>query len=653
MEHNEVKGAPACEGGRYRRLTGAQGVIAKALTFLLPALGLVYLTDLPLLFGGAFKSQVYLPLFLGIALVLVFMMIPPDRRKGQASVPWYDWVLVGISATATLYPAVNYRSIFLAGAFEVSPGELVLGILFVIVTAEAVRRTVGMSMVIIITLFLVHARFANLFPSLLSGPEASLGQVMRFVYLSDQGVLGPILALGGTILLAFLLFGSFLSMGRSGETFMKMAVALVGKARGGVAKVAVVSSCLVGSITGSPVANVMITGSFTIPMMKRSGYKPVFAGAVEAVASTGGIVMPPVMGAVAFVAADLTGLGYAKIALSAVIPAILYYLAVFLQIHFRAGKVRLSGLEEGQVPRLSEALKEGLPLMIPFAVLVALLLVVQYNPVKSALIATLLLIALRFIWSRFTVREFLEAFSGTSLSLVEVIPVIAASGIVIGSVSLTGIGINISNLILKASGGSLVLLVILSGAATYILGMGVSAIASYIILATLVAPAMIQSGIPLLVAHMFLLYMGASMFITPPYATAAYAAATLAGANPMAVGFQAMKLGIVAYLVPFISVFNPSLLLMGSVEDVAVALVTATCGVIALAASLEGFLWGKLSWVERTLLFPAGLALAIPGLSTDLPGAAVAVVICFLNWRRNRPGARSAAEALGAVGDGL
>jgi len=453
-------------------------------------------------------------------------------------------------------------------------------------------------------------------------------EVLRFVYLSDQGAFGFILAIGATIILAFLLFGNLLSMGNGGQKFMDVAASLVGKTKGGIAKVSVVSSALVGSISGSPTANVMITGSFTIPAMKKSGYSPVYAGAVEATASTGGLIMPPVMGAVAFVAGDITGLGYAAIVIAAIIPGILYFTAVFMQIHFRSCRHDLSTHIEGvAIPKIFPSLKNAWTLFVPFAVLVALLLIVQYSPERSALIAAATILIIRFIVEKIPLKKFIKAIADTSKNLMEVIPIIASAGIIVGSVSLTGLGINISNVILTMAGGSKILLIIFSALASYILGMGVSGIASYIVLATLVAPAMIAAGIPALAAHMFLIYFGASMFFTPPYAPAAYAAGTLANASPIKVGLQAMRLGIVAYLVPVVICYNTDLLLVGNVFDILISVITAVIGIAILAAALEGFLLTKLNAIQRVLLGVGGILAFIPNLTASIIGI---IIIAFV-----------------------
>ncbi len=623
---------------RYRTLTGPVAVIAKIISYSIPTFGLIYLTGLNLVFKINFPSQVYLPMFLGLSVVLVFMLLPFSKKNPQNTIPWYDWIFIGGTAVATIYPAANYKAIFLAGTFGVSDIEMLMGAIMIIAVLEAVRRTTGLAMVVVVVFFLIHARFANYFPELLLGPNSSSGQVMRFVYLSDQGIFGFILAVGATIILAFLLFGNLLSMRDGGQKFMDVALSLVGKTKGGIAKVSVVSSSLLGSISGSPTANVMITGSFTIPAMKKNGYKPVFAGAVEATASTGGLIAPPVMGAVAFVAGDITGLGYSKIAIAAIIPALLYFLAVFMQIHFRACKDDLSGFaEEIEIPRLLPALKNAWTLFLPFAVLIVLLLVIQYSPERSALIATAAIVIIRLVAERIPLKAFIDAVENTSRNLMEVIPIISCAGIIVGSVSLTGLGINISTLILTIAGGSTILLIIYSGLASYILGMGVSGIASYIVLATLVAPAMVEAGIPLLAAHMFLIYIGASMFFTPPYAPAAYAAGTLANASPISVGFQAMRLGIVAYLVPVVICYNTSLLLEGtSVFSIATSVVTAIIGVVIMAAALEGYLLTKLNIFQRILMAGGGILSFVPGSTTDLLGMLIVVVIVISNVMQKR-----------------
>lgn len=621
---------------RYRTLTGVPAWIARVISFSIPLLGLLYITRVLNLIKLPFMSYVYLPIFLGLTLSLVFLLLPFSKKCAKDKVPWYDWVIVAVALIATFYPAINYKDIFLAGTFGVNTVEMVLGICFLLVICEAVRRTTGIAMVVVVLFFLIHARFAHLFPQLLLGPRSSTGQVLRFVYLSNQGVFGFILAVGATTVLVFLLFGNFLSMHNGGKKFMDVSLALVGKSRGGIAKVAVVSSGFVGSISGSPTANVMITGSFTIPAMKASGYKSVYAGAVEAVASTGGLILPPVMGAVAFVAGDMTGLGYSAIAIAAIIPGILYFLSVFMQIHFRACREGLVGMKGSELPKLLPSLLNAWSLFVPFGLLIAMLLVIRYSAERSALIAIVAIVLVRFFAEKIPLREFARAFADTGKNIMEVIPVIAAAGIIVGSVSLTGLGINMSNLILSLSGGSLFLMIIYSAVASYILGMGVSGIASYIVLATLVAPAMVDAGIPLIAAHMFLIYVGAAMFYTPPYAPAAYAAGTLAGASPIAVGFQAMRLGIVAYLVPITICYVPSLLLIGSPVSVVLSIFTAIIGIIGVSAGLEGYLFTRLNPLQRIIIGLGGLSLFIPETITDIIGLSAFAVMGVLNFLEGR-----------------
>lgn len=458
---------------------------------------------------------------------------------------------------------------------------------------------------------------------------------MNYVYLSDQGIFGTVLNMASTIILGFLVFGSFLSISGGARFFLDLASALMGHVRGGAAKVAVIASALVGTMTGSPAANVLITGTVTIPLMKSIGYKPSFAGAVEVVASSGGSIMPPVMGIVAFVMADLSGFGYAKIATVAIIPAILYFLAVYAQVDFEAVKLGMAGLPREQLPSLKATLKNGWQFLCPLVLFFILLVGLKYDPIQALIYSLLLLVGVSMIRpeTRLNWAKVLTALQESTFSMIDLGVLCAVAGIMIGSITLTGLGLNLSRILLELSGGSLLILVLITAAACYAMGMGISMVVSYVLLAAMVVPAMIQAGVPALAAHFFILYMGVSTFFTPPYAIAAFAAAPLAGDSAFRIAFQAMRLGIVAYLVPIVIIFNPVLLLMGTPGEILYATATAAVGTYFLAAGIEGYLRRSMLWWHRVLSIGGGVLLFVPGSRTDVVGFLLIVLLLLLQGK--------------------
>lgn len=623
---------------RFRTLSGWAAAVVKVVAIGLPLYSFWYIMQLFVPLGLFIYSGTHNAIFLILVLILVFFLVPARKKGSMEGVPWYDLLMIIAGSAGSMYLAVHYEDIMARGGITTSTTEQALGILLILVLMEAVRRTLGWTMVIVSLCFLFYAKFAYLFPGMLNGPEISLGRVMNYVYLSNQGIFGMILGIAATIIVGFITFGGFLGASGAGEVFNEIALSFLGHVRGGAAKVAVIASALMGTITGSPIAEVGIVGTTTIPLMKRVGYSSTFAGAVEAAAASGGVIMPPVMGAVAFVMADFTQLGYGAICLAAVIPALLYFLALYCQIDLRAAKEGLKGLPKSELPSRWGALSKSWYFFIPILVLILLLMIFDYDPIESAYysVGVLILLSLLNKNNRLTWRKFLLALENTSKNLTDITPMCAVAGIIVGAVNLTGLGVNLSNMLISMSGGSLLVLAILTGVASYILGMGVSAIASYLILAVLVVPAMVQMGVPVIVAHFFILYMGVSMFITPPYAPAAFVAATVARADPFAVGYQAMKLAIVAYLVPFISIFAPALLLQGSVSEILVSAVTAIVAVFALSVGIEGFLLTRLGWLERIVWLAGGLLLFIPKLSLVLPGFVVLAVGLLLQVRKRK-----------------
>jgi TRAP transporter 4TM/12TM fusion protein len=450
------------------------------------------------------------------------------------------------------------------------------------------------------------------------------------------------------IVVAYILFGNLLAGVGGGEFITKVAVAGFGRFRGGPAKIAIIASSLFGTISGSAVANVMVDGWITIPMMKKTGYKPHVAGAIEAVASTGGQIMPPVMGAAAFIIPEYAGIPYSKVAIAAFVPAVLYYLCLFIQVDLEAGKTGLRGLPRDQLPPLRGILGESYLFIIPLAALIYALFILYLSPGKAALFAaaTILLVSffprhtrLRFSWV-------LEALEKTGGGLLELTMVVAVAGLIIGAIQFSGLGYILPFFLGHLAGGNLFLLLIIIGVVNIILGMGMPTVAVYVLLAVLMAPTLVQLGVGLLAAHLFILYYGILSMITPPVAFAAYAGATIAGSDSMRTGYTCMRLGILAYIVPFLFIFSPALLLIGPTWEIIVSIATAVAGCFFLGCALVGYLFRTLSPQMRVLMGLAGIGLLIPihsqffmtTIFINIIGGMLAILLVFWEWRGGRRG---------------
>ena len=385
-------------------------------------------------------------------------------------------------------------------------------------------------------------------------------------------------------------------------------------------------------------ANVGIDGAITIPLMKSIGYKPHFAAAVEAIASTGGAIMPPVMGVVAFIMAEYTKAGYTAVCIAAALPAILYFVCIFFQVDFEAAKLGLRGLPREQLPSFKKTLKEGWQFLIPLILMVVLLMVVQYDPLESAAYAMVALVIVSWVRkeTRLGLEKMLNALENGSMGVLSIVPICAFVGTIAGSVALTGLGINLSTILVQFSGGSLLVLAVLTGITIYLMGMGIGVIITYIMMAIIVAPAMVSMGVPVMVAHMFIFYMGCSMFFTPPNAPAVFVACSIAGSKLFQTGFTAMKLGIVCYLVPFIILYKPALLLMGKPIDIVLAVATSLLGAFFLAAGIEGYLFREANLWERILFIAGGLFFFIPGWSTAVIAFGILVLPLISQWKYRR-----------------
>mgnify|MGYP000409786835 CR=1 FL=1 len=525
--------------------------------------------------------------------------------------------------------------------------------LFLVVLIEATRRAVGLPLALVAIFFLFHTLYADLFSFLgpFYGPPTSWDWLTQSQVIQTAGILGlPIYVMTAYVSL-FIIFAVFLVRFGTGQLFIDLAYGMMGSQAGGPAKVAVVASSLFATVSGSTVANVVGTGSITIPLMKRVGYSARFAGAVEAAASTGGQIMPPIMGAVAFVMAEYMGVSYAAVILAALVPAILFFVALFSQVHFEAKRLGLQGMPREELPSVRGVLRERGYLLLPLIVLVGSMF--YYSVVKAALFGLVAILVVIFLRksTRPSALDFLAALERAARMIVPVSVACAAAGLIIGCIAVSGLGIRFSSSVAGLADGQLWIGLVLTMLAAIVLGMGITTTAVYITLAVLVIPTLVDMGAPVMAAHLFALYFGVIANITPPVALAAYAAAGVAGSNPMGTGVTAFKLGISGFVVPFMFVYHPALLLEGDAVTIAIAIVTAVMGVVALGASMVGWLRGPLGPMARLVILAAAILLIAPGFLTNVVGALLLVAILILSGRegasrhRSGPGPQAVASA--------
>lgn len=624
---------------RFRKLKGSWGTFA---TVLAVAMSLFHLY---IAGPGIVVAMKQRAIHLGFAMVLIFLYYPAARRSPKDKPSVLDVVLAVVAGWSTFYLLQHYDTISARG-LTTNKWDLFAGAVCMIMVLEAARRTIGYQLPVVALVFLAYAYFGRHIPGMFMHRGYSITRLIEHMYISAEGIFGVALGVSTTLIFLFILFGAFLSETGMTQFFTNLALALAGGSPGGPAKVAVLASGMLGMINGSAAANVVTTGTFTIPLMKSVGYKPHFAGAVEAVASTGGQIMPPVMGAAAFIMAEFLGVSYTKVMIAAAIPALLYYIACWSAVHLEAVRTGLRGIPRSSLPRVSEVIRRGGHLVIPVVVLVYMLLK-QYTPSYAAFFCILLSLAVSMLKkeSRITPPKLLNALTAGARTALGVAIACATVGFVVGVVTLTGLGLRLANLILMLSGGLLYPTLLLTMLASLILGMGLPTSACYIVSATAAAPALLALKVPEMAAHMFCFYFACISAITPPVALAAYAGAGVAGADPSTVGWTAVKLGIAGFLVPFIFVTSPTLLLMNrSILATAQAVITSSLGAYALAAAMEGFFKTSCNILERAVLLGAALLLIKPGTATDAVGLAVlAAMYAFQTLKSRR---------LSAMGEG-
>ena len=596
--------------------------------------------------GGVFD---YLSIYVSIVthrginlafLITLAYLIKP-AKKNLEKFYWYDFCLLILGLIPALYVTFQPERIFAVTEDPdlVTTTEIILFLGLVLSIMEAGRRSGGLGLLIATVFFFSAVFLGDYYPGPFYARTLSLQSVTAYMYLclGASSLFGLVADLGSTILVAFMLFGGFLQISGAGEFFIKLGLAVAGKFRGGPAKVAIFASGLMGSISGSGVANVVTTGSFTIPLMKKVGFKPHFAGAVEAVSSNGGQVAPPVMGAVAFLIAQMLGISYWDVCKAAFIPAVLYYIALFFMIDFEAAKQGLKGIPKQDVPSLRETLKEGWHYFLPIGLLVFLIANRTFSVYRSCIFAIVLLVILSFLGDkkkRFTLSKFAEGIQTGIRGMVLIAGPLYAAGIIIGSIQMTGIGINFTRLITQFAGQSIFLMLVLAALSSFVLGMGMSSVPCYIICALLVGPPMIAAGISPIAAHLFFFYWGILSFITPPVAVSALAASGIAEASFWRTGFCAMRLGILSYIVPFFFIYQPALLLEGPFSQVSLSFVTGVFGCYVLSIGIIGYFLKTLSWWLRILPLGGGLLMVYPGWISDIVGLSTFGLVAVFQLRQ-------------------
>lgn len=586
---------------------------------------------------GVLDAQLQRAIHLGFGLSLAFLLYPTKKSWRRDRLHPLDAILAILGAAAPAYIVIFYNELVLRAGLP-TPADAIIGAAGILLVIEAARRVVGIPMVIVVLVFITYAFAGSYMPGILAHKGLTIEQFVSHVYFTTEGIFGIPLGVSSTFIFLFILFGAYLESTGLGKFFIDAANALAGWASGGPAKVAVLSSGLMGTVSGSSVANVVGTGSLTIPMMKKLGYHKNFAGAVEAAASTGGQLMPPVMGAAAFLMAEFVGVPYVEIVKAAVIPAALYFIGVWLGVHFEAKRNNLKGIPREELPKFGTLLRERGHLAIPLLVIVWLL-VSGYTPMRAALVAIFLSIicsALRKS-TRMKPLEIIKGLENGARNVLGVLVACAAAGIIIGVVTKTGVGLKLASGLLELSGGLLLPSMFLTMITAIVLGMGVPTTANYVITSTIAAPALLQMGVPILAAHMFVFYFGIIADVTPPVALAAYAGAGIAGGNALKTGVNASKLAIAAFIIPYMFVLSPELLLVYGVDSgLILALVTAIIGMIALSSSLIGYLAAPLKSWQRLILSAGGLMMIKPGLLTDIAGIAIFAAILIFQIKNNR-----------------
>jgi TRAP transporter 4TM/12TM fusion protein len=641
----------------YRRLGGFFGKVIAAIAIAFSSFQ-IYTA----LFG-VFDAMIQRSIHLAFAFCLIYLLYPSRKSWPRDRLNPLDAVLAVLASGAPIYILVAYKDL-VQRAGAATPVDVVVGVVGVLLVLEAARRVVGLPIVVVACCFIAYAFLGPYLPGKFAHRGVRIEGLVGHLFYTTEGVFGVPIGVSSTFIFLFILFGAFLEKTGLGQFFIDISNSIAGWASGGPAKVAVIASAMEGTVSGSSVGNTVGSGSFTIPMMKKLGYKPEFAAAVEATASTGGQIMPPIMGAAAFLMAEFTSIPYGRVALAAILPAALYFFAVFTQVHFEAKKLGLRGLTRAELPKAKDILVRRGYLILPLVAIIWLL-TEGATPMKAAMWAIIISVGIATLASivnvllkkpaTFRLGDVVTGLETGAKNALGVIAACACAGVIIGVITKTGLGLKLGEILVQAAGGNLLLTLVFTMITSLVLGMGVPTTANYVITSTIAAPAIIMilnhtAGYPfppnseaiILCANMFAFYFGVLADLTPPVALAAFAGAAIAKADPMKTGVQAIKLAIAAVLVPYVFVFNPEMLLFGFAEHPLEGIwmmITSIIGIVGIAVGIEGYMIARASWYERIAAIAGGILLVIPGLVTDGIGAALLIAVVLIQLGKKKAAA--------------
>lgn len=589
--------------------------------------------------SGKITAQVVRATHLAFVMALAYLLFPMKKDMPKDKLPWYDVIIAIVGVCSWLYISINFDSLVRrAGIYNTT--DIIIGIVGILILFEACRRIVGTPILIISLVFIVYALFGAYAPGFLNHRGYSIQRLVSHLYYNTEGIMGTPIGASATFIFLFIFFGALLDKTGIGQFFIDICNAIAGSYDGGPAKVAVLTSAMFGTVSGSSVSNTVGTGSFTIPMMKSLGYRPEFAGAVEASASTGGQLMPPIMGAASFLMAESLGIPYKEVAKAAIIPAILYFTGIFIMVHLEAKKTGLKGLSRDSLPKIGELLMKKGYLVIPLATIIYFFVLGKtaiYAGLMGIIAAGLVAIInsiVDIILKRersFTFNDLIDVFVNGARNIISVAVACAMAGIIIGVITLTGLGLKIGAGLISISGGISILLLMLTMISSIILGMGVPTTANYLITSTIAAGAIIGLGFEPLAAHMFVFYFGIIADVTPPVALAAMAGAAIAKSDPLKTGFEATKLSIGAFIIPYMFIFNPQILMINTTfVEVIPILITSLIGMFGVSAGLDGYVFRKCNFIERILFIVAGLLSIYPEFYTDIIGIGLIAALIIL-----------------------
>ena len=604
--------------------------MVRIISFLAVGLALFHLITS---YTGPLITLQHRALHTGVIMALVFLLYPSRKNAPRDRATVIDFLLAILSIATIVYIFADYAGIVQRAGLP-NQADIIFSFLMVMLVLEGGRRVVGVGLTVLSALFLLYAYFGPYLPTVIAHRGYSIDDILTYMYLTTEGIYGTAIGVSATYIFLFILFGAFLSRTGMGQLFNDAALAIAGHTSGGPAKVSVISSGLLGSINGSAIANVVTTGAFTIPLMRRTGYSRNFSGAVEASASVGGQILPPVMGATAFIMAETLGMPYIDIAIAAIIPGFLYYLGVITVVHLRAKKRGLHGMSRAELPSIKIVMKERGHLLIPLLILIYMLFA-GFTPIYAAvwaIIATVVVSMVRAT-TRMTIKGIFQALEEGTRSALGVAMACAMVGIIVGVASLTGFGLKMTSAILILGNDMLFLTLFFTMVASLILGMGLPSIPTYIITSSMAAPALMQFGIEPFVSHMFVFYFGILANLTPPIALAAFAGAGISGGDPNRTGFISLKLAAAGILVPYVFAYSPELLMQNaSAGEIVWATLTATIGVIALGIALEGYLLTSLHPLLRVVALAGAVMLVVPGLLTDSIGFSLLLILLIAQF---------------------